>query len=156
MERIEIFSIHNNGKIREQWRNFGKKIFIWLFGILVSLMPIRFKDINLTLHGVQLEYIFADKDIIFLNFSVIVLLLIEILLVDGIRSMQGLSVGLLLLMLVTLVTYTISVFSDYWDSRISPLSVTFFNIAIFVVELIAGFGYFVFISFIQYDYREEI
>lgn len=156
MERIEIFSIHNNGKIREQWRNFGKKIFIWLFGILVSLMPIIFKDINLTLHGVQLEYIFADKDIIFLNFSVIVLLLIEILLVDGIRSMQGLSVGLLLLMLVTLVTYTISVFSDYWDSRISPLSVTFFNIAIFVVELIAGFGYFVFISFIQYDYREEI
>ena len=156
MERIEIFSIHNNGKIREQWRNFGKKIFIWLFGILVSLMPIIFKDINLTLHGVQLEYIFADKDIIFLNFSVIVLLLIEILLVDGIRSMQGLSVGLLLLMLVTLVTYTISVFSDYWDSRISPLSVTFFNIAIFVVELITGFGYFVFISFIQYDYREEI
>ena len=156
MERIEIFSIHNNGKIREQWRNFGKKIFIWLFGILVSLMPIIFKDINLTLHGVQLEYIFADKDIIFLNFSVIVLLLIEILLVDGIRSMQGLSVGLLLLMLVTLVTYTISVFSDYWDSRISPLSVTFFNIATFVVELIAGFGYFVFISFIQYDYREEI
>lgn len=156
MGRIEIFSIHNNGKIREQWRNFGKKIFIWLFGILVSLMPIIFKDINLTLHGVQLEYIFADKDIIFLNFSVIVLLLIEILLVDGIRSMQGLSVGLLLLMLVTLVTYTISVFSDYWDSRISPLSVTFFNIAIFVVELIAGFGYFVFISFIQYDYREEI
>lgn len=156
MGRIEIFSIHNNGKIREQWRNFGKKIFIWLFGILVSLMPIIFKDINLTLHGVQLEYIFADKDIIFLNFSVIVLLLIEILLVDGIRSMQGLSVGLLLLMLVTLVTYTISVFSDYWDSRISPLSVTFFNIAIFVVELIAGFGYFVYISFIQYDYREEI
>lgn len=126
MGRIEIFSIHNNGKIREQWRNFGKKIFIWLFGILVSLMPIIFKDINLTLHGVQLEYIFADKDIIFLNFSVIVLLLIEILLVDGIRSMQGLSVGLLLLMLITLVTYTISVFSDYWDSRVSPLSVTFF------------------------------
>lgn len=156
MGRIEIFSIHNNGKIREQWRNFGKKIFIWLFGILVSLMPIIFKDINLTLHGVQLEYIFADKDIIFLNFSVIVLLLIEILLVDGIRSMQGLSVWLLLLMLVTLVTYTISVFSDYWDSRISPLSVTFFNIATFVVELIAGFGYFVFISFIQYDYGEEI
>lgn len=156
MGRIEIFSIHNNGKIREQRRNFGKKIFIWLFGILVSSMPIIFKDINLTLHGVQLEYIFADKDIIFLNFSVIVLLLIEILLVDGIRSMQGLSVGLLLLMLVTLVTYTISVFSDYWDSRISPLYVTFFNMTTFVVELIAGFGYFVFISFIQYDYREEI
>lgn len=156
MERIEIFSIHNNGKIREQYRNFGKKIFIWLFGILVSSMPIIFKDINLTLHGVQLEHIFADKDIIFLNFSVIVLLLIEILLVDGIRSMQGLSVVLLLLMLVTLVTYTISVFSDYWDSRISPLYVTFLNMTTFVVELIAGFGYFVFISFIQYDYREEI
>lgn len=142
MERIEIFSIHNNNIRRKQLRTFEKNISIWFIGILVSSIPILFKTMNLVLHGYAEEIsfvsIFSDKDIFFSIFSIATLLLVEILLVDGAKGGKGLRIYLLGMMTILLALYTMAVFSDGWYRYFNQNIAMWINIISLASVIVVG------------------
>lgn len=120
---------------------FIKNLFIWIVGIIISFLPIIYNEINLYLHEKPITNFLTEKDLTFTIFNTALLLLIEAILINKIKFKKFLCLILIAFMLVLIIIYTISIFSDNWDSVVNDNIKIIINTTSFILLLLIGVIY---------------
>lgn len=135
-----LYNCHRN--------RFFQKLFLWIIGLILSFIPVLYKQINLYFHNISnfsFKGIMTDKDLMFTFFSTTFLLLLESILSDNKKNnVNGVfRIVSLFLTVFFVVWYTISIFSDNWDEYVENDYIYCFHVCIFISIIILGIVYFV-------------
>ncbi len=136
-------------KLRIDFKQFFSSAGLWMFGILLNLLPLVYKVWNVWLStNDEIDWLllfWSDIDFLCINFSVAFLLFLELFFIksDKKTTMHILGGILIFVTLLLIIAYTVASFSPGWSTHVSAefmKSVNFYTLLLIVV---LGIIYFV-------------
>lgn len=128
-------------KLRIDFKQFFSSAGLWMFGILLNMLPLIYKVWNAWLSTSEeidcLLLFWSDTDFLCINFSVAFLLFLELFFLksDKKSTMHILGGILIFVTLLLIIAYTVASFSPGWIARVSAefmQSVNFYTLLLIV------------------------
>lgn len=136
-------------KVKFDFRRFISTFLLWLVGVLLSLLPILYKNLYIFLNAEEkdqpinfINNFLMDQDFVFIGFSSGFLLFLELFFLEPYfnKTLQKVMGGFLIAYtLILIIFYTISYFSVNWVSRVGESRIILINGGVMLFLLAAGF-----------------